>query len=74
MSDEKVFEVAQELEEHQRQEAIKKRVKYTKNETHCTWDGCGVELPPERRAIGLCVDCAQDLERIKQAEKRNGLK
>ena len=72
MSDEKVFERAAELEEHRRQEAIKKRVQYKNFSKVCTWEDCGEPLPECRQDIGICLECAEDLQRINDAKKRNG--
>lgn len=67
---EKQFEQAQELEQRQRDRAIEKRVRYHGHHTHCMLPDCGEELPPARQDIGLCLDCAEDLERERQAHER----
>lgn len=70
--DEKYYELASKYEEQEREAAIKSRVVYNNYSEVCTEDGCGVELPPERFEIGICTDCAEDLERIQKAKIRNG--
>jgi len=69
--DEKYLEMAQAQEEAERQAGIDKIPKYKGNYTHCKEHGCGVELPDARKSIGVCIDCAEDLERIDAAHKRN---
>ena len=68
--DEKYLEQAQLLEEQVRQAGLDKIPKYRGNYTHCRIPGCGAELPEVRRSIGLCIECAEDEEKLAAKRKR----
>ena len=69
---EKHLEQEEALQERLKEDRINKRVRYSGYFMTCQEDGCGVQLPTERRGIGLCIECAEDLARIEQARLREG--
>ncbi len=66
------FAQAQALTENRIAKAIAERVIYKANVTTCQNSECGVDLPPARHDIGICLDCAEDAERRVAAQRRNG--